>query len=126
MSTLVLLIFSSAFDTIDHCIFIHCRHTDLVSTYLVFQCFPLYLTNREQCGSLSIYFSVLALVNSSVPQGSLLGPILISVFIKLLSSIITSHFITCYSLADHIELQMSTFLNKMPQYFTLCQGFSNF
>ena len=46
ISVLALLDFSSAFDTIDHCLLVHCLHTDFGFTDTVLQWFSSYLTDR--------------------------------------------------------------------------------
>ena len=48
ISVLALLDFSSAFDTIDHPILVHCLHTDFGFTDTVLQWFSSYLTDRTQ------------------------------------------------------------------------------
>ena len=57
--------------------------------------------------SLSNHCSALALVHSCVPQGSVLGPILFTMYIKPLSAIIDSHSFIHHSFADDLQLQMS-------------------
>ena len=51
--------------------------------------------------------SAFAHVHSGVPQGSVLGPILLTMYIKPLSAIIDSHSIIHHSFADDLQLQMS-------------------
>ena len=107
ISVLDLLEFSSAFDTIDHPILVHRLHADFWFTDTVLQWFSSYLTNRTHYKSLSYYCSAFAPVHSGVPQSSVLGPILFTMYIKALSEIIYSHSIIHYSFADDLQLQMS-------------------
>ena len=107
ISALALLDFSSAFDTIDHPIPVHRLQTDFGSTDTVLQWFSSYLTDRTHYISLSKHCSALAPVHSSVPHGSVLGPIFFNMYIKPLSAIIDSHSIIHHSIADNLQLQVS-------------------
>ena len=104
---LALLDFSSAFDTIDHSILVHHQHTDLGFTDSVLQWFSPYLTDCTQYVSLSNHCSAFAHVHSGVPQGSVHGPMLFTMYNKPLSTIIDSHSIIHHSIADDLQLQMS-------------------
>ena len=107
ISVLVLLDLSSAFDTIDHPILVHRLHTDFGFSDAVLQWFSSYLTDRTHYVSLSNNCSAFAPVHSGVPQGSVLGPILFTMYTKPLSAIIDLHSIIHHSFADDLQLQMS-------------------
>ena len=81
ISVLVLLDFSSAFGTIDHPILVHRLSTDFGFTDTVLQLFSSYVTDRTHYVSLSNHCSAFATVHSGVPHGSVLGPILLTMYI---------------------------------------------
>ena len=119
ISVLALLDFSSAFDTIDHTILVHHLHTDFGFTDTVLQWLSSYLTDRthyvSQCNNCSDF----APVHPGVPQGSVLGPILFTMYIKPLAAIIDSHCIIHRSFADDLPLLMSAPQIEYLSYFTL-------
>ena len=106
ISVLALLDFSSAFDTIDHPILVHRLHTYFRFTDAVLQWFSSYLTDRTHYVSLSNHCSAFTPVHSGVPQGSVLCPMLFSMYIQPLSAIIDSHSIIHHSFADGLQLQI--------------------
>ena len=115
ISLLALLDISSAFDTIDHSIHLHCLNTDFGFTDTVLQWFSSYLTDRTHYISLSNHCSNFAPVHTGVPQGSVLGPILFTMYIKPLSAIIDWHSIIHNLFADDLQLQMSAPADKISE-----------
>ena len=115
ISVLASFNFSSAFDTIDHSILVHRLHTDFGFTDTALQWLSYYLTDRTHYVSLSNYCFALAPVHPAVVHGSVLGPMLFSMYIKPLSAIIDSHSIIHYSFADDLQLQMAVPLHKISK-----------
>lgn len=82
ISTLILLDFKKAFDSVPHDILV-----DKLKTFFYFSSTACnfvfsYLTSRFQCVKLKRNFSSVLCLNKGVPQGSLLGPLLFSMYIN--------------------------------------------
>ena len=124
-----MLDYSSAFDTIDHSILVHRLYADFGFTDAVLQWFSSYLTDRTHYVSLSNHCSALSPVHSSVPQGSVLGPMLLTMYINLLSAIIDSHSIIHHSFTDDLQLQMSAPSDRISELYAVmhkcCQRLGN-
>ena len=67
---------------------------------VILQWFSSYLTDRTKYVSLHNHCSAFAPVHAGVPQGSVHGPIIFSMYTKPLSAIIDSHSIIHHSFAD--------------------------
>ena len=106
ISVLALIDFSSAFDAIDHSMLVHRLHTDIGFTDYVLQWFSSYLTDRTHYVSLCNHCLDFAPVHSCVPHGSVLGPMLFTMYIKPLTTIIVSHSTIHISFAYDLQLQM--------------------
>ena len=101
---LILLDFSKAFDKVDLKMLV-----EKLGRYFGFSNFALklllsYLSNRMQRVKVEDRFSSYAKVNSGVPQGSVLGPLLFTAFINDIFSVVKHSNIHAY--ADDIQIYM--------------------
>ena len=104
---LVMLDLSAAFDTIDHQLLFERLQSLFKITDSALLWIKSYLSDREQVVRISHFVSNTASVNFGVPQGSVLGPILFSMYVTPLASI-TSKYGLCYHFyADDSQLYVS-------------------
>ena len=107
VTLLVLLDFSSAFDTVSHEILLHRLHEKLGVKDTALKWFKSYLSGRTQRiiidGKVSRKFPL----SSGVPQGSCLGPLLFNIYVSSLIDVIDRHLPNAHSYADDFQLYLS-------------------
>lgn len=112
ISVLLFLDFTKAFDTVNHkklC----CKLGNLFkfSTTAV-KLISSYLSNRTQIVTVNDVCSNIISLNCGVPQGSVLGPLLFSLYINDLPNIVINS--DCSLFADDVQLRLSGNLKKGP------------
>ena len=106
-SCLLLLDLSSAFDTVDHDILLERLSLRFGFTNHVIDWFRNYLTNRTQAVCINNRISDFVPLTCGVPQGSVLGPRLYSLYIAPVSSIIESYNLSHHVYADDTCIYLS-------------------
>ena len=111
---LVMLDISSAFDTLDHNLLLSRLHQLGVRDFAL-SWFTSYLYNRNSSVKIYNSFSSPSPMKYSVPQGSVLGPSLVYIYVYTLPSIISKYPNIYYHLyADDIQLYMFLPTNSSP------------
>ena len=82
---------SAAFDTIDHGTLLECLSSWFGVGGVVLEWFKSYLSDRLQCVKIGSILSDAKKLLFGVPQGSVLGPILFSLYTTPLSKVIQNH-----------------------------------
>ena len=106
-ATLVLLDLSAAFDTIDHEKLIRTLDSCCGIKGDPLKCFLSYLKGRVQSVQIGSTFSQEQNLLFGVPQGSVLGPVLFTIYPTPLGRIIQRHGLTYHLYADDTELYMA-------------------
>ena len=107
VTLLVLLDLSAAFDTVDHHLLLSRFETKLSVSGTVLQWFTSYLANRKLQILINNTLSSEQEIKWGVPQGSVLGPLLFSIYLLPLGDIIRQHNLTYHIYAEDVQLYLS-------------------
>ena len=104
---LTLLDLSAAFDTIDHSLLYDCLHDWFGLDGTVLLWIKSYLSNRKQKIKIGDSFSEAAILPFGVPQGSVLGPLLFTLYTSPLSQVISKFNVTHHLYADDTQVYLA-------------------
>ncbi len=118
---LVLLDLSTAFDTVDHNILIQRLENWVKLSGMVHIWFRSYLEGRGYYASIREHKSQWTSMTCGVPHGSILGPLLFSLFLLPLSEIMRKNQIAYHSYADDTQIYLALSPNDYSSIDSLCQ-----
>ena len=103
-AVLIGLDLSAAFDTIDHSMLVKRLENTFGVTGMALKWIQSYLSLRTQYVKTRTEQSAVAPVTIGVPQGSVLGPFLFSIYVSPIADVISSHGIKYHQYADDTQL----------------------
>ena len=115
---LILLDLSSVFDTIDHALLIDRLRHHYGFDGRVLEWYRSYLSRRSQKVVVRNTFSSSKPLMFGVPQGSVLGPLLFSMYFVSLEEVIRGHNLDCMMYADDTQLYIR--IKPGEDHFTVC------
>jgi hypothetical protein len=107
VTLLVLIDLSAAFDTIDHAILRETHEKDFGVTGNALKWLTSYLSERKQTILIKDHESEVFNLQSGVPQGSCLGPVLFILYVAGLFKIIDKHLPNAHTFADDTQFYHS-------------------
>jgi hypothetical protein len=113
VSVLALLDLSAAFDTLDHQIMLNRLETTFGITGTALKWLESYLIDRVQTTVVGDIKSKPKALQFGVPQGSVLGPFLFTLYTSTLSDIIKQHDMPYHLYADDTQLYLSSCIARI-------------
>lgn len=125
VSILTLLDLSAAFDTIDHGYLIERLSRTFGISGMALNWFISYLSNRSQAVIIQGVRSTEHNLEQGVPQGSVLGPTLYTMYTQPLGRLLRSHYVNFQMYADDIQLYKSVSPNEVTLLLTQIENCLN-